>query len=300
MSEWIDFTVYAVQGLLFWVFLPRQGRQFGAPMITDRNPDWLAAHPEVTAYLENSTGFVKIWYAWATISVAFLLAVRLGWRPFGGTGPSWGVLKDWHMLLLMFGVLGWFASAGLWFRWLKRNVPLADRRSATLRPRTTAEYLSMPWRVTVETATALHLAAWVVVGVTRTELVPNYWGKFVFIVAMTVFFAAFALLVPRRRPGYPDRIFGEVYRRVEMRVVYVMRLSPIVAGGMTLAEQLVGGDFDRAAHLALVLLVSGMLAAFLFLRPSAPTIGEPPAERGRGGMIGSPFGSNMPNSPRAL
>jgi hypothetical protein len=304
MNEWIDFAIYIVQGWLLWVLMPRQGRQFGAAMIADRDPDWLGAHPEMDAYLKNSTGFLKVWYAWAAISIAVLLAVRLGWRPFGGTGPDWDVLKDWHGLFLIIGLVGWFASAGLWFRWLKRNVPLADRRSATLHPRTTREFLSLPWRVTVEGLTALHLAAWVVVGLTIDNLDPGhgeigYWGKFALIVAMTVLFAVFAWFVPGRRPGYPDRIFGAAYRRVEIRVAYAMRLAPLVAGIAALAEVFTGDDFGRAAHLALVLLVTGFAAAFVFMRPAAPAEGAPPAGRGRDGMIGSLFGSTIHDSPRA-
>lgn len=274
MSEWIDFSIYCVQVLLLWVFLPRHGWQFGAATIADRNPDWLAAHPEVDAYLKNSTRFLRVWYAWAAISIAWLLAVQLGWRPLGGTAPSWEVLKGWHGLVTILGMVGWFGSAGLWFHWLKRNVPLSDRRSATLRPRTTAEYLSLPWRLTVEGLTGLHLVAWVVVGLTLTDPEPahwetGYWEKFAFIVAMTALFAVFAWFVPRRRPGYPDRIFGASYRRAEIRVAYVLRLAPLIAGITAIAEVFTGSDFDRAAHLALVLLVSGMVAAFVFMRPAA-------------------------------
>ncbi len=298
MTEWIDFTIYALQAALFWVFLPRQGRQFGAPMIADRNPAWLAANPGMVAYLKNSTGFLQVWYVWATVSIAVLLAVRLGWRPFDGSAPSWEVLKNWHGLLMIMGMLGWFVSAGLWFRWLACNVPLADTRSATLRRRTTENYISAPWRVVVETLTVLHLAAWLVVAAVQDELVANYWGKFAFIVTMTVFFAVFARFVPRRRPGYPDRIFGDTFRRVELRVAYVLRLAPLIAGATVLGETLTGGDFDRAAHLLLVLLVTGLLSVFLFLRPAAGTGGAPTLARRAGGaeMMGTRFGSTMHGS----
>lgn len=294
MTEWIDFTLYALQAVLFWVFLPRQGRQFGAPMIADRNPDWLAANPGVVKYFRDNTNFLKVWYAWATVSIAVLLAVRLGWRPFGGSGPSWEVLKDWHGFFMILGMIGWFASAGLWFRWLSRNVPLADTRSATLRPRTAESYISWPWRVGVETLTVLHIAAWLVVAAVQDDLVANYWVKFAFIVAMTVFFAVFARFVPRRRPGYPERIFGEAFRRVELRIAYVLRLSPLIAGAATLGETLTGSDFDRPAHLALVLLVTAILAVFVFLRPA--TSSGPKRAAGGPEMIGTPFGSNMHGS----
>jgi hypothetical protein len=300
MTEWIDFSIYALQALVFWVFLPRHGRQFGAPMIADRNPDWLAANPGIVAYFRDNTNFLKLWYAWATVSIGVLLAVRLGWRPFGPTAtPSWDILKDTHTLFMMLGVVGWFASAAIWFRWLSRHVPLADTRSATLRPRTAESYISWSWRVVVETLTVLHLAAWFVVAALQDELPANYWRKFVFVVAMTVLFAVLARLVPRRRPGYPERIFGGAYRRMELRAAYVLRLAPIIGGATVLGETLTGGDFARAANLLLVLLVTGLLGVFLFLRPLASGAGGTAAPaRPAGGpeMIGTRFGSSMRGS----
>lgn len=295
MSEWIDFSLYVTQAVLFWVLLPRQGRQFGAPMIADRNPDWLAANPGMVAYLRDSAGFLKIWYAWAATSIAVLLAVRLGWRPFGGTGPSWEVLKDWHGLLMILGLIGWAASAGLWFRWLSRNVPLADTRSATLRPRTAGNYISAPWRIAVEILTVLHIAAWLIVAATQDDLVEGYWGKFAFIVAVTALLAVNTALAPRRRPGYPERIFGDAYRRVELRVAYFLRVLPLTAGAKTLGETLTGEDFARPTHLVLVLLLTAVLAVFLFLRP-LDGAGGAQAKKDPRGMIGTRFGSTMPGS----
>ena len=301
MSEWIDFAIYAMQGVLFWVLLPRQVWQFGAPMIADRNPDWLAANPGMTNYLNNSTGFLRGWYAWAAISIAMLLAVRLGWRPFGGTDPAWEALKDWHSALMLVGGVGWFGSFGLWFVWLKRNVPLATRRTATLQPRTTAVYLSLPWRVTVETLVVLHLVVWVLVGFTQPDLIPNHWQKAASFTVVTVLLTALAWLMPRRRPSYADRIFGENYRRVEIRGLYLIRLSPIAGGVIAFGEAFTGVDFTRVGHLVLVLLVNALIATFLFLRPAKPADRErPPAEDSPGGMIGSSFGSTMHRSPSAL
>lgn len=301
MSAWIDFAVYAMQGVLFWVLLPRQGWHFGAPMIADRNPDWLAANPGVTKYLNNSTVFLRVWYAWAAISIGVLLAVLLGWRPFGGTDPTWEALNDWHSALMILGVIGWFGSFGLWFLWLRRNVPLATRRSATLQPRTTAVYLSLPWRVTVETLVVLQLVVWVVVGFTQPDLIPNHWQKTASFIVVSVLLAVLAWLMPMRRPSYADRIFGENYRRAEMRAFYLIRLSPIAGGVIAFGEALTTVDFARVGHLVLALFMNALIATFLFLRPVVPpSTSEPPAEDGPGGMIGSSFGSTMHRSPSAL
>jgi hypothetical protein len=252
-------------------------------------------------YLYGSKVFLRVWYAWAAISIGMLLAVLLGWRPFRGTDPTWEALKDWHSALMLLGVVGWFGSFGLWFLWLKRNVPLATRRSATLQPRTTAAYLSLPWRVTVETLVVLHLVVWVVVGFTQPDLIPEHWQKTASLTVVTVFLAVLAWLMPRRRPSYADRIFGENYRRLEMRGLYLIRLSPIAGGVIAFGEALTSVDFTRIGHLVLVLFVNALIVTFLFLRPAKPADNsKPPAEDGPGGMIGSSFGSTIQRSPSAL
>jgi hypothetical protein len=96
---------------------------------------------------------------------------------------------------------------------------------------------------------------------------------FAFFVAMTVAFAFFAAAVPRRRPGAADRVFGDEYRRVELGAAYLMRLTPLIPGGMFLSEQAFGLDPDRPGHLLLVVLICAMAVLILRLRPVAP----PPA-----------------------
>jgi hypothetical protein len=298
MSEWIDFCIYATQVILFWVLVPRQARGLGLPTIADRNPAWLAAHPEVADYFDRNTNFLRVWYAWAAVSIAVLVALLLGWRPLWlaeSTAPLWAILKNAQTLLLFAGMLGWFASAALWWWWLKRNVPPADTRTATLQPRTTGSYLSLKWRVIVETLTALHVAAWLVFAAVQDALPADYWRRFVAMVTLTLFFAGFAWLVPRRRPGYPDRLFGETYRRVEMRVAYLARLAPFIVTAIALDERFAGQDFTRQAHLLLALFVGALVGVFLLLRPVSRG-GTPPRQRRDkpgGEMIGTSFASTI-------
>ena len=281
MTEWIDFVVYAVQVLLVWVFLPRQGRQFTLPTIADRNPDWLASHRDVAARLESSRVGENACYVWAAVTLATLLAVALDLvsTPFGTRGPKWEVLKDLHGMFLIVGVLLCGAWTLLWWRWVGTHVPLAATRHATLKPRVVSDYLWWPWRVTVEVLTVLHLGAWVVVGALGLAGGVKYWSAFAFIVGMTVLFAAIAVLTPRRRPGFPDRLFGDDYRRTELNVAYGLRLTPLLAGGMAISEQAFGLDPDRVGHLLLVSAVSACIFAFLRLRPlAAPPIPKFDAE----------------------
>jgi hypothetical protein len=279
MSEWLDFAIYAAQIVLFWVVLPRQTALYVAPMIADRDPEWPRRNALVVARIERSAWFPWSCYAWAVVSLAALLALRFGWRPafVSASVPSWELLRDAYSLSMVLGFLGWLSWLAVWLRWLRRHVPLATRRSATLRPRSAAGYVGLPWRTAIEILTVINLAAWLVFGATLSDLRPDYWAQFGSVVALTVVFGGYALLVPRRRPGYPERLFGGAYRRVEVRSAYVLRLAPVIAGATRLGEHF-GADVGRLGHLAIGVLVIGVVYAFARLRPLDTT--APPSSGG--------------------
>ena len=280
MSEWIDFLVYVSQILLIWVFLPRQSAQYSVPAIVDRDPDWPAAHPDVMRGIEQSRWFLNVFYAFAAVCIGVLLAARTGVPVVLAPAemPSWEVLRTAHGVLMVIGLLGYFACFFLWLRWLAMHVPLAAQRRATLKPRLTGDYLPLSWRIVTETVTAAHIALWLILPTLGLGGGADYWWRFAFVAVMTVGFAAFGYLVPQRRPGYADRLFGEAYRRAEVRVVYLMRITLLTTGAVGLGEAM-GLDLARAAHLALQIMLCGMAFAFLRLRPLGPRTEAPNGHR---------------------
>jgi len=287
MSEWIDFAVYATQSVVLLGLLPRQLLQFRAPAILDRNADWAAAHPDAMQRIERSRRFEKALRVCAIVSIGVLLAVRLG-HVDGGLAardaPSWEVLKDVHGALMGVAVLGILLYMLGWMGWLRRTVPLAARRSATLKPRLAGDHLSRPWRVATDIVAFGHLALWLVLPAAGIGGGAEYWGHFASIAAVTVLAAAVSYLVPMRRPGYADRVLGEAYRRLELRIAYLLRLGPLTTGAVHLGDAF-GFDLARAGHLSLVLLVCAGALAFLTLKPSRPHGNTPP---GHAALAGTP------------
>jgi hypothetical protein len=207
------------------------------------------------------------------VSIAVLLGVALDViaPPFGAVVPKWEVLKDLSSTLVIVGLIAWGACVLFWLRWLGRHVPLAETRRATLKPRVASDYLALPWRVAVEAVTVLHLGAWVVIGAMGLGGGARYWSGFVFIVAMTILFAVIAAAAPRRRPGFADRVFGDGLRRAELEAACLLRLTPLIAGGMLISEQVYGLDPDRVGHLLLVSVIIAMFLLLLRLRPVSPS-----------------------------
>jgi hypothetical protein len=278
MSEWIDLAIYGFQIVLIWVLLPRQSVQYTVPAIVDRDPAWPAAHPEIMRALARSRWFLNTFYAWAALSIGVLLALRLGLVPvvFGSADvPSWERLKNVHGAFLIVGMIGYFACFWYWTHWLAAHVPLAAQRRATLKPRVASDYVPRGWRIATEVLTGGHLALWIVAPALGFGGNADYWGTFAFVVTMTVLFAVVGHLTPRRRPNYADRLFGDSYRRVELRVMYALRLAPLVLGALTLGNALTGLDFSRPVHLLLVLFVCALALAFLRLRPAESDAGTP-------------------------
>jgi hypothetical protein len=275
MSEWIDFLVYGVQIVLIWLFLPRHSSQCTVPAIVDRDPDWPAAHPAAMRAIEQSRWFLNVFYAFTALCIGVLLAARLERLPEAlapaGT-PSWETLRRAHGVLMVIGLLGYFACFFVWLRWLAANVPLAAQRRATLTPRRAGDYLPRSWRVVTETLTAAHIALWLMLPALGFGGGADYWGRFAFIAVLTLGFAVYGHLAPQRRAGYADRLFGDGYRRAELRVVCMMRIALLTTGAVGLGEAM-GVDLARAAHLALQVMLCGMALAFLRLRPIRPSTG---------------------------
>jgi hypothetical protein len=278
MSEWIDFAFYAFQIALLWVFLPRQSAQYTVPAILDRDPEWPAKHPAVMQSLLRSRAFLNVFYIYAALSIALLLALRLGLRvpPFSATNaPSWEILKDAHGTLLIVGLVMYFSSYFVWMRWLAVHVPLAPRRTASLKPRLASDYLPRSWRIATEVLTVGHIALWLVAGALGWAGGAKFWWSFAAIAGMTALFAVIAYFVPRRRPGYLDRLFGEAYRHVEIRIACFMRLWPLAAGALGLSELVTGVELARAGYLLIVAFVCALALMILRLQPVAPSSAPP-------------------------
>lgn len=288
MNEWMDFAVYAAQVILVWVFLPRHSVQYAAPAaIAERDPRWPAAHPDAMRALEQSRWFLNVFYAWTAVCIAVLAAARLELLPAAlvpAGMPGWQVLRSAHGVLMVVGLLGYLAFFFVWLRWLASNVPLAAQRRATLKPRVTADYLPLSWRVVTEAATVAHIALWLILPALDLVRSNDYWARFAFIAVLTAGFAAYAYLAPRRRAGYADRLFGDAYRRTELRVVCLMRIALLTTGAVGLGDAL-GFDLERAAHLALQIMICAMALAFLRLRPLRP---DGSAPSGYVGLAGEP------------
>ena len=278
MSAWIDFAIYTLQIVLIFALMAPRSVRFTVPAIVDRDPGWPAAHPEVMRSLARSRWFVSACYAWAALSIALLLALRLGvdlsMFSTARAAPEWEVLKAWHAALMVSGMLGYFACFLVWLRWLRVNVPLAAQRTASLTPRTASDYVPRVWRIATEALTAGHLAVWLVAPVLGFGGDAAYWGKFAFIAAMTALMAAMSWLIPQRSQGYADRLFGDAYRCVELRVLYILRLAPLTTGAVGIGNAILGLDLARTMHLFVVLIICGAALAFVSLRPIKPAGGS--------------------------
>ena len=231
-------------------------------VIADRNPGWMADHPEFGRRLGESR-----WFPWScllcgSVSVLALLALQIGAWPqpleFARATPEWEMLKDLNSALLIAGLIYLAICAALFYRWLHANVPRSSRRQATLERRSLHDYVPRMFQYAVYAVFALHLAIWVAVGVTGRYATPGFSGAVVFQFAVSGVFLLFMMNAVRRRPGTMDRMFGSSYRRAEVRGAFVVQLLPVLNGVARLYEQVAGASSEqvgRFLHLGLVLLI---------------------------------------------
>jgi len=279
MSEWVDIIVYAALIVGVWGWFPAWSSRLTVPLIADRNPGWLADHPESERRLVARHWFRWSCLLWGSVSLLTLLAFQLDVRPqqlaFLPAAPKWEALKDLNSTLFIAGLSYVAACAVGFFRWLDTNVPLSSRRQATLERRSLHDYVPRPLQYAVYAVIVLHLAVWAVVGVTGRYATAVFWGGMAFQFVISGVFLLFVLTAVRRRPGAMDRIFGPGYRRTEVRAAFAAQLLPLPNGIARLYEQVAStssDNLDRFMHLGLVLLVVALamtLAAWA-RQPAAP------------------------------
>jgi multisubunit Na+/H+ antiporter MnhB subunit len=254
MSEWIDCFLYVIQAALLWIGVPRQGRQLARPMLTDRNPEWAAAHPDEIARVERSW-WLMILPAWGLGSVLLLLAVQLGLLPpyiTPGTQetPAWEVLHATSNMLLLFGMVLFGVGAWRTLRWIKRNVPLTERRHATLAPRSSDNFVPRWLKYLIYGLMVITIVSRPLVDALYPARLDNVWGATILALIMGVL----AFLAGRhgveRPPNHLDRMFGPAYRKLEVWVYFGVMALFVIMLLTSLAFDLVGANPRRYISLA--------------------------------------------------
>jgi hypothetical protein len=254
MSEWIDFLVYAAQAVALWILMPRWGARMALPVLRARNAAWVDAHPDALTCAKPGAWFLKACYVWAAISVAVLLVFVLDLQPQpllpdALATPRWRVLMSTNTLLMFLGLFGYFSGGAVFMRWVARTVPQSERRQATLRPRTTEDFVPRWLRLLVYAAVGAHMLAWMYAGVSGLFSDPRYWWAFAVILGMTVLMFVLGQFTVLRRPSWMDAGQGLEYRRVEVRVMYAVQLCLVGFGAVALAKLLLDLDLQRACTL---------------------------------------------------
>lgn len=266
MSEWIDLSIYAAMIVSYWFVFAGWAQAMTLEMVTDRNADWLAANHERAAtllrgrWMVGSTWFLWSCYAWGALSVAVLLAAQLGaWPQLLSTSSRgsqpWELLKDTHSLLLIVGLLYYLGVVVVSSRRVRTDVPLAERRQASLKPRTLDDFSPRWLSMGTYALIGVHLTAWVVVGALELYSTQGFWVRF----AAPVFFSAVLLVIAHANVNrrFSD-FFGFHDRRLGVRFTFMSLIYVQVMFALRLYGEMVGPSFEvaRAMHLALVLLLT--------------------------------------------
>jgi hypothetical protein len=268
MSEWVDLVVYAALVVAVWGWFPALSSRLTIPVIADRNPGWLADHPESERRLAENRWFRRSCLLWGSISLLTLVAFQVGAWPqqlaFLQATSKWEALKDLNSALLVVGLIYATGCAVLFYRWLDAKVPLSSRRQATLERRSLHDYVPRRLQYVVYSVIVVHLLLWGAVGIAEREATPAFWGGMAFQFAISGAFLLFMMSAVRRRPGTMDRIFGASYRRSEVRIAFAFQLLPLLNGGARLYEQVAGdapAHIERLLHLGVAGFVVALVVA---------------------------------------
>jgi hypothetical protein len=298
MTEWFDVLVYAAFMVALWIVMPTVSARFTRAMIEDRNPEWAAAHPEVIDRLTRSRWYLRGSYSLGVLGIAALVAAQTDAWPAALSAPAFEP-EHWRVLSVVNtgSVILWlvYAAGGgaLFGRWLATHVPLAERRRASLQPRSIDVFVPRRMRIAVGAVVAVHLATWLFVGAFRLHAAPapSFWGMVAFQFAMAAILLCIVRTIVLRPPNTMDRVFGPGFRRTEVRYAFLAQLVPLLNTAARLPEAIVGtpsSAMDRTAQLGLVLFMMGMVLVGFgrFSWPSRPedrrsTTGDGALQAGR-------------------
>jgi hypothetical protein len=82
MSESIDLVVYVAFVVAIWGRLPAWSSRLALRVIAERNPAWIADHPDIERWCTSSRWFHWSCLGWGALSLLTLLAFHVGvWPP---------------------------------------------------------------------------------------------------------------------------------------------------------------------------------------------------------------------------
>jgi hypothetical protein len=186
-----------------------------------------------------------------------------------GGSERWEVLKDVHSTLLIVGLLYYFGVVIVSTRHIYKDVPLAERRQASLTPRSLNNFVPRWLSVATYVLIGGHLAAWVFVGTMGLYSAPGFWVRFAGPVVFSGIFLVVAHANVNRRVsdffGFPDRRLG-------VRFTFGALIYAQLMFALRLYGEVVGPSFeaDRAMHLALVLGTVLAMAALASVSKAGP------------------------------
>jgi hypothetical protein len=163
----------------------------------------------------------------------------------------------------MIGALVIGGGIGLWGHFaLRRLVPLAARRQATLEYRS-LDHAVPKWvqRLTYVLVVA-NLLAWVAAGYLGTHSSPIFWERVAIMFGLSGFFFLITKALVVRRVGFMDRLHGPGYRVWELRMTFATQLTTPAIGALRLYEEVTGLhllDLSRAVQLVLAAFIAAWL-----------------------------------------
>ena len=285
MTDWIDFAVYVTFLIALFFVQPAIQRRMFEPMLIDRNAEWVAAHPDAVRKMVARRWPFRLSYALGAASLAVLAGAQLGlWQPpimHNGTAlPKWMWLWSLAMDAMLVAILvGAPIGIASHFQ-LKRLVPVATRRQATLERRSLDTSVPRWIQLATYALVLISLAAWIIAGVLGTHTSPIFWVRLAIMFVLSGFFFMVTRAMVARRANAMDRIFGPGYRPWEVRMTFATQILPPIVGAMRLYEEVTGTqlfDMSRAVQLLLAAFIAYWVIrmSILPIDPSGVTAGHP-------------------------
>ena len=262
MNEWIDLFLYMVLNILAFIVAPIGARRTAQLFIEDRNRQWAQENPDFGRKVVRRSLLAVAPALLGGAGILAMLGFQLDLLPSSWLlkfeTARWEMLRTIHAFSAVPAAVCVGFNAMILMRRIERTVPVAERRSATLKRRTLDDFVPAWLQHTTTTVTTFALVAAIAVGL-NAEVAHAYWTGLGTVVLMWVIVRLVIRGTVQHRPTFMDRIFGTDYRRTNVRIVFGLQFLVMLACALVLLEQVPGFErveWERIAHLSLVLWVA--------------------------------------------
>jgi hypothetical protein len=199
--------------------------------ITAKNPAWISAHPEIGARLSPPKASIWLSYAVGALLLGLIgYFLAIGWTDLRAIDAMTLPNVTWICLLLGYAALQRVRIGS--------NIPLPDKRNATLERRNIGEFVNPAWIFAGYGLLAAILGAYIYAFSNHMIEAALFQARSTGMAGIILITAVVLRVSVRRKRSVIDEAWGTAYRKLEMHLFVIVLFAGAGVGLWRLSQDL--------------------------------------------------------------